>query len=299
MSLTLLALCLSSCTTYQFTARQTEISRQGIGTTEQRAKINVDYSKQVSATSNFQLTRKDAIAEAEFKCIEEFKIDVVVDPIYKVEFNPFKFKKNYKATIIGFAGKYEEKPNLLDESKNYTLEEIEKFKLLYEPDFLPYYYSQPLPAGGDTYNYYIKSGAGASAAPVKGLSLPQQQLQPKAKKTPRSVMLKEPQPMRPFTPISSDELRKAKQLRDAGIGMFVGGIAMAVGAGVPTFICAEDRDFSTIGGITFCTVGAASWFSGLIMMSVGAARYNLIKKSHNVDLSLNTGANGIGFGLTF
>lgn len=298
MSLTLLALCLSSCTTYQFTARQTEISRQGIGTTEQRAKINVDYSKQVSATSNFQLTRKDAIAEAEFKCIEEFKIDVVVDPIYKVEFNPFKFKKNFRATIIGFAGKYEEKPNLLDDSKNYTLEEIEKFKLLYDPNFLPYYYSKPLPAEGDTYNYYIKTGAGASVAPVKGLSLPQPQLQPKAKKTPRSMMLKEPQPMRPFTPISSDELRKAKQLRDAGIGMFVGGAAVAVGVGTPILICIRSNG-AVEGGIACCTIGAASWFSGLIMMSVGAARYNLLKKSGNVDLSFNTGANGIGFGLTF
>ena len=297
MSLTLLALCLSSCTTYQFTARQTEINRRGIGTTDQRAKINVDYDKQVSATSNFQLTRKDAIAEAEYKCIEEFKIDVVVDPIYKVEFNPFKFKKNFRATIIGFAGKYEEKPNLLDDSKNYTIEEIEKYKLLYDPEFLPYYYSQPLPAGGDTYNYYIKSGAGA-AAPAKSLSLPQLQIQPKGKKASRSVMLQNQRPMRPYRPISSDELRKAKQLRDAGIGMFVGGAAVAVGVGTPILICLRS-DGAVEGGIACCTIGAASWFSGLLMMSVGAARYNLLKKSGNVDLSFNTGANGVGFGLTF
>ena len=144
----LLSMFLASCTTYQYTGRQTNIRNRSIDGTEQRAGIKVDYNKRVTATSNYQLTRSDAINEAEFLCIQNEKIDVVVDPIIKIEYNPLKLKKQYKATIIGFAGKYEERPTLLDESMMYTADDIEKFKLMYDPSFLPYFYQQPLPSHG-------------------------------------------------------------------------------------------------------------------------------------------------------
>jgi hypothetical protein len=303
-SLLLLSMFLASCTTYQFTARQTEINNRQMDTKVQRAAIQVDYNRQVTATSNYQITRRDAINEAEFNCIRDEKIDVVVDPIYKIEFNPFKFKKNYRATIIGFAGKYEEKENLLDESKKYTIEDIEKYKLLYDPSFLPYYYQQPIPAGGDVYNYYIKSGAGvAPAAPAKS---------PIVSKTAPSIMLKNQQPARPFKQISRDDIRKAKQLRDAGISMSVIGTIMCLPMGVTMVVCGyekytsssgyiyrEPREEVQIPGFVFIGVGGAMAVAGVPMACVGSVRYKKAKNAQPMDITLNSNKNGLGIALHF
>lgn len=300
LPLMLLALFMSSCTTYQYTARQTEINRRPMDTKEQRAGIRVDYTKRVTATSSYQLTRKDAIAEAEFICIEEAKIDVVVDPIYKIEFNPFKWKKNFRATIIGYAGMYEEKQTLLDESKQYTIDDIEKYKLLYDPDFLQYYYQKDPIQGGDVYNYYIKSN-GAAAAPAGAYKLAPQPQQKKA----TSVMLQNQPIQRPFKQFSSEELMKAKKLRDAGISLSVIGTLMCLPMGVTMFVVGLNSeghggDDVAVTGAVFMGVGAATAASGVVMASVGGARYNKGKKAQRqMDLTLNTGANGIGIGLTF
>ena len=306
-SFILLSMFLASCTTYQYTARQTEINNRQMDTKVQRAEIKVDYNHQVTATSNFQLTRKDAIAEAEFNCIRDEKIDVVVDPIYKIEFRPFKLNRKYRATIIGFEGLYEEKDNLLDESKKYTIEDIEKFKLLYDPSFLPYYYQQPLPAGGDVYNYYIKSGVNGSnvapAAPAKSKV---------SSKTAPSIMLRNDKParQRPFKQYTSEDLRKAKQLRDAGIGAIVCGAAACLGVGLPVFIAGESgafgqkkysepNDAAIVAGAVLMGVGGATFMAGIPIVSVGATRYNMLKKAQGMNLTFNAGANGVGLGLTF
>lgn len=301
LPLMLLALFMSSCTTYQYTARQTEINRRPMDTKEERAGILVDYTRRVSATSSYQLTRRDAIAEAEFICIQEANIDVVVDPIFKIEFSPFKWKKNYRATIIGYAGMYEQKKTLLDESKEYTIEDIEKYKLLYDPNFLPYYYQKEPIEGGDVYNYYIKSGAGAGAVAPVGAFNPA----PIINKTTPSLMLQNQPIQRPFKQFSSEELTKAKKLRDAGISLSVIGTLMCIPMGVTMFVVGlnsegQDGDDVAVTGAVFMGVGAATAASGVVMASVGGARYNKGKKAQRqMDLTLNTGANGIGIGLTF
>lgn len=147
------ALCLTGCSTYQYSARQIDVNPRNINTNGQMVGVVVNYEKQVSATSSYQVMRKDAIAEAEFLCIQNYKCDVVVDPIIKIEYRPWKLKKRYKATIIGFAGIYENRPTLLEQSKNYTLEEIEKYKLLCDPSFPNFYYHKS--AEGD--NYYFNT----------------------------------------------------------------------------------------------------------------------------------------------
>jgi len=151
IAISFVALCFTGCTTYQYSARQINVNPRHIDSNEQMVAVVVNYSKQVSATSSYQASRKDAIAEAEFLCIQNAKCDVVVDPILKIEYNPWKIKKRFKATIVGFTGTYETRPTLLDQSKNYTLEEIEKFKLLYDPSFPKYYYNHS--AEGDTYYF--------------------------------------------------------------------------------------------------------------------------------------------------
>ena len=290
LPLLLFAALLSSCTTYQYTARQTDINRRPFESSEQRAAIKVNYDKRVTATSEYQKTRRDAIAEAEFLCIQKENIDVVVDPIYKIEFNAFKFGKQYRATIIGYAGKYEEKATLLEQSTKYSIEDVEKYKLLYDPAFLPYYYQKFQPAGGDTYNYYIKSGA-INAAPI-GAATPAPA---------KSVMLKgNNKPAKPLKVMTPEEMYKAKKLRNAGIGMFVGGVVGCLGVGLPMLFAADDEMVRIAGGLTFIGVGAGVGAAGLITLSVGAARYNKGKKAQQQsELSLNAGSNGIGIGFTF
>ena len=153
-TLSMLALLFAGCTTYEYSARQVYVNRRYIDTNEQMAKVVPNYSKQVSATSSYQSKKHDAIAEAEFICIQSYKIDVVVDPIYKIEYNPWRISNRFKATIIGFAGTYENTPTRLETAKSYTMEQIEKYKLLYDPNFARYYYSHG--ADGDT--YYFNTG---------------------------------------------------------------------------------------------------------------------------------------------
>ena len=233
---------------------------------------------------------------AKFLNIQNEKIDVVVDPIIKIEYNPLKLKKQYKATIIGFAGKFEERPTLLDESMMYTIDDIEKFKLMYDPSFLDYYYRQPLPQGGDVYNYYIKSGVpGTSVAPAKAPAKASA-----VSKTAPSIMLKNQAPARSFKPFNSNELRKAKQLRDAGIGLMVGGAAVCLGAGLPVLFCLDHREAGIDAGIALISAGAClTTYVGIPMVCVGAVRYNRLKQEQSMQFTLNTGANGIGLGLTF
>jgi len=286
----LLGIVLTSCSTYQYTARQTDVRQAPIEMTDQMVGLTVDYTRQVSATSDYQLTRKDAIAEAEFRCISEQKIDVVVDPIFKVEYNPFKMKTRYKATITGFAGSYKEELNRLDDSKKYTLEEIEKYKLLYDPAFPANYYRKS--ADGD--NYFFNSGAlspKGSVAPASGVF--------KSNAQPASVMLKHQQAPRAYKPMDSFELDKARRLRNAGIGTFVAGAVVCLGVGVPVLVCTHSYEVGVVGGLTLISVGAAAGASGLVMLSVGAARYNKGRKTQSLDFTLNAGSNGVGLGMAF
>jgi hypothetical protein len=294
---------LASCTTYQYSARQTSINPREMDTKVQRAGLKVDYNRKVTATSNYQLTRKDAIAEAEFMCIQDEKIDVVVDPILKIEFNPFKFKKNYRATIIGFAGVYEHAENRLDESKKYSIEDIEKFKLLNDPNFLPYYYQKHLPNGGDVYNYYIKSGAVGAPVPAKS---------PVVSKTGPSIMLQNQQPIRPFKQFGNNELRKAKQLRDAGISLSVIGAILCLPVGVTMVTCGYETYTSYYGytskepmeevqipGFCFIGIGGAMALAGIPMATIGGIRYNKAKNERPLELTLNSSKNGLGLALHF
>ncbi len=154
LTILLISLSMTSCSTYQYSARQVDVNRRDLNSEQQIAGVNIDFTRRVTATSEYQITKGDAIREAEYKCIQANGIDVVVDPVYEVQYNPFKFKMRYKATIIGYAGMYEEKPAGVDATKSYTREEIENYKLLTDPSFPQYLYDKD--KSGDT--YYIKCG---------------------------------------------------------------------------------------------------------------------------------------------
>ena len=297
--LLLVALAMMSCSTYQYTARQTDVRQRSIGATEQMAGLTVNYDREVTATSDYQLTKKDAVSEAEFRCIQESKIDVVVDPMFKIEYNPFKLKKRFKATIIGFAGHYKEAPTRIEESKQYTLEAIEKYKLLYDPNFPQHYYQKA--QIGDS---FIFNGGKAYSAPQEEAKPASLLIQPTSKKQKAALF------NNPFA------LDKARKLRNAGIGVMAAGAALCLVVGLPVFMSGVKGDKvgvdywgrpqyepdteKQVAGIVLMGLSAGiTVYAGVPIFAVGQARYNKLRKQETVTFSLNRTANGIGFGLTF
>ena len=278
---------MTSCTTYSYMGRQVDVRARNIDMEEQMAGVVVDYSRTVTATSDYQLTKRDAIAEAEYKCIQFSQIDVVVDPIYQVEYNPFKIKMRYRATIVGFAGKYEQRPNKLDNTKQYSIEEIEKYKLLTDPDFPQYYYKTD--AEGD--NYFFNS-AGDQPQPVKG----------------SSVVIKDFNLKKATKPISTSyNYDKAIKLRNGGCGLLAAGVVFCLPIGLPCLYAKEKYydgryyHYEPIteamdAGIAFISIGLAAAVASVPMISVGAVR---AKKAQGADVALNVGSNGLGVKVTF
>lgn len=135
--LTVIAIVLSSCSTYQYTARQTDIDKQNIIMTPTVVDVRVDYTKRVNVTSKFCKTQAEALQEARYLAIVEGKIDVVVDPIVKVE----KRARRYQVTLTGFAGYYENSRSFYEDVKQLrgvTREEIENYLILHRPEVLQY-----------------------------------------------------------------------------------------------------------------------------------------------------------------
>lgn len=160
----------SSPSTFTYTSRSNDVKNREISADGQKTHVNVDYSRKVTATSDPQVSRAEAIEEAQFKCIQQYGIDVVVDPIYKTEFRSDR-PAPYVVTVIGFAGNYVREEAPVDEflAKNYSVEDIEKYRLLADPSFAKYYYNVP---SGDVTNYYINGGEVSESRPAPAVSEP-------------------------------------------------------------------------------------------------------------------------------
>lgn len=271
-----MALLLSGCSTFQYTSRNVNVVRCDLKTAQQLAGLDVDFSQTVTATSDYQVSRKEAIKEAEFLCLQAAKIDVVVDPVFKFEYNPFRLKARWKATIIGYAGKYKPKTTgVVDAVKEYEMEDIEKYKLLNDPTFPQYYYNK---GNGDTYNFGVPSAqnTGKSASiMLQNTSIS------------RNGKVKAPKISDPF---------KAKQVRDAGISMTSIGAAMTLLIGVPCIVAGYD-DAAWASGTAFLTIGCVTAATGIPMWCVGS--YQMKHSKENVDVSLGANAQGMGLKLTF
>ena len=266
--LLLLGIALSSCSSYQYTARQTNVQRRDINTSEKMAGIDVDYTRQVIATSDFQLTRQSAIQEAEYICIQQSKVDVIVDPIVKIEYNPIRLKKRYKATITGYAGMYKNEPTTLEKSKDYTLEEIEKYKLLTDPTFPQYYYNNG--TQGDQY-YFGTKGFGSE-------------------KTSSSLMI-QPTGLKNLGTPKVYDYQQSLKLRNTGIGLLSSGVVMMFVVGLPCLLADAPG-----AGAAFMAIGGSAITAGVPLMTIGAIR---TKKAQNMNITMNSSSNGIGLGLTF
>lgn len=280
------AFVLTGCSTYQYTARTLGVDRQTVGTKEIAVEIVPDYGKVVTATSDFQLTKNDAMKEAEHRCLMDNDIDVIIDPIFKIVREPLQPQKKYKATVTGFAGKYKQTKAFVDAVKEYEKEDIEKYKLLYDPDFAKYYYNH---GTGDI--YYINS----SAPSVKKESdMKPMAFAPKMQK----------RPVREF------DFLKSKRMRNAGIGLTVAGVLSTFAIGLPCYFTAVNSveyyytgygsyyyyDQSALdAGVAFMVMGSAAVVAGIPMWCIGSKRM----KNADRDLNVSMGGTQSGIGLRF
>lgn len=146
-----------SCSTYQFTARQTNIQRQDFSTTPTVVDVRADYSKRIEVVSGWHSKKEDAINECRYIAIVGKNIDVVVDPIVKVQYRPAKSFRRYQATLIGYAGYYVNPRTIyedMEQLQNFSREDIEKYLLLHDPSILRY-----LNAKSDVINIYHENGS--------------------------------------------------------------------------------------------------------------------------------------------
>lgn len=305
----LLSLLITGCTTYSYTSRSTSIRPNTISSKSVGAEIDVDFSRKVTATSDAQVLKNDAINDAQYKCITENNIDVIVDPIYKFEFNMFQ-KKAYIATVTGYAGTYKKASVGVDAvvEKQYTIEDIEKFKLITDPSFYPYYYRKNQ---GNVTNYFINSDGTVSEAQPMSMMIQPTQVPEKAMKKAMSTKIY--------------DYNKSKKLRDAGIGMFSAGVA-ELGILFPTLLACSNSswreyDFyrdtwdayghsyskeadeyynksiaQEITSWVFCGLGCVSIVSGIPMWAVGQHR---MKNARAAQLSVGGTKDGLGMRLTF
>lgn len=131
------AVLVCSCSTYQYTSRETFIDNHNISATPTVVDVEVDYTKRISETSRRCKTQAEALQEAKYNAIVNNKIDVLVDMVYKIE----KHSRRYQATISGFAGYYKNSRTFYEDIKlleNVDREDVEKYLILHNPEVIKY-----------------------------------------------------------------------------------------------------------------------------------------------------------------
>ena len=143
-----------SCSTYQYTSRQTFVNNQNIVASPTVVDVNVDYAKRITATSRSCKTQSEAMQEAKYIAIVDNKIDILVDMIYKIE----KKGNRYLATVTGFAGYYKNSRSLYEDIKqlkDVSKEDIEKYLIIHNPEVIQYMNQK-----GEVVNIYHNEASG-------------------------------------------------------------------------------------------------------------------------------------------
>ena len=153
----LLAVILAAgCQSVSYLPRSLEIVREDVTQSQVNAELQVNLSQKVTAVSDMQDNKKDALISAYYNCIRDNNIDVVVDPIVKyTKYSMFTGKdaKNaenakwwrtqYKAEIVGYGGKYIKTETTTEQVQNYgtvDMENVVKYKMVTDPEFYKSYY---------------------------------------------------------------------------------------------------------------------------------------------------------------
>ncbi|MCQ2339357.1 MAG: hypothetical protein MJZ79_01035 [Paludibacteraceae bacterium] len=141
-----LALLLASCgssKSYTYTSRTISIA-DGVELlpTQTYVDVNPDFSKRIMAESSVCSSTEEAMDEAKYNAIVNNKVDIVVDPIYKIE----ESSNGYKAYLTGFAGYYVNPRTVLGDIKameDVSKEAVEKYLMIHDAkQIVPYMYQQ-------------------------------------------------------------------------------------------------------------------------------------------------------------
>jgi len=133
MSLTIAFL--TSCNSYQYSYRTTDIQRS-IKSTPVVCEMKVDLTKKIECSSDKQISPNLAISNAYYKAITENNVDVIVDAVYKVKTQSkiLFFGGKSTATIVGYGAKYiNSKPitSTLQELNKIDTTDVKKFNMIY------------------------------------------------------------------------------------------------------------------------------------------------------------------------
>ena len=141
LAIAVLALVFTGCTTYSYTSRSVSIAQSmDVQPTSTLVDVKPDFTKRVSESSSWCKSEAEAMGEAKYNAINNNKIDIVIDPIYKTTYHGKKCMVN----LTGYAGYYTNPRTLLEDIKqleNVDKAEIEKYLILkQDPQIIKYLY---------------------------------------------------------------------------------------------------------------------------------------------------------------
>ncbi len=279
-----------SCKSVSYVPRTIDIVREDAKQGALNAELKVDLTQKVSASSDLQESKKDALINAYHNCITNNNIDVVVDPIFKLtKYSIFSSKKmknsenakwwtpQFKAEITGFAGKYVKVETESEQVKKYDnidMNSVIKYKMITDPEFHKSYYNNQ-----KSNNLYINSNLNPTSENVN--------------KAPQTGQLTPLLPSFNVQPISySEMMKKGKTTRNVGIAFSVIGVALLAPVGA-TLYCVEDD----LAGICCMGIGGGLTAIGIGCIGGGVAQINKAKR--NISFTYNIAPNGAQLAINF
>jgi len=134
----MMSACGSTSSMFTYTSRSNAIDNVNISATQTIVDVRPDFGRRINAESSPCVTADEAKAEAKYNAIMNQKIDIVVDPIYKIEYK----NGRYTAYLTGYAGYYENPRTLLGDIQlldSVSKESIKKYLMLKgDPQILKY-----------------------------------------------------------------------------------------------------------------------------------------------------------------
>jgi len=313
---------MSSCTTYSYTSRSQQVTGRRISETPKVAEVEADFTKKITVIGDWAMSANAAKLSAEYKAIVENKIDVLVDPIYKITIAPVFnttdgapwYTMSYRAEATGFAGTYKRlmtQEEQINQLKDVAKSDIEKYKMLNEPEFYKYYYQSKAKQGDMNGNVIIGGGGAISALPAPSVSTDA--------KPAGLPILKETAPKKE---VNFD--KQYKQYNDmikagkafVGIGSIVAGVGAICGFtglgymndirkkyGGITYLARRDNRYYKAGDLEFvsiimCPMGVGmSLLIGTPCWAVGEKKLKAL--NGNLSLNYNVSPTGVNLALNF
>lgn len=132
----LVALIATSCSTYKHSYRLGNVPETRIAITPTMVDVKADFEKQVKGSSDKRTNSiQDAKDNAYYNAIVQNKIDVLVDPIYKIQVRKGLFTTNATAEVTGFPGVYENPRTIFENQQteyDAKLESLQKLTAIKE-----------------------------------------------------------------------------------------------------------------------------------------------------------------------